>query len=145
MLFIEFNIDDQAHFEDLVGLYKTFSQANYLEKPKPMSFWHSVVPPYVKQHCNMVDYGEPGYDRGKIDFEQLIDYLQRDLEVDYEGLNQLTEQTGRLDFVARAFPYGGLDRLIYFLSYFGCAASLINAGFGPKKVTWQADGDFDCQ
>jgi hypothetical protein len=144
LLFIEFHIAEKKHFDDLKGLYKTFAEANYHEKAKPLSYWLSATPDYIKAHYNTVAFEDSAYDQAKTNFEQIIDYLQRDLEVDYEGLYPLTESSGRLDFTARAFPYGGLDSLIYYLSYFGCAAYRINAGFGPKTVTWRTDGDFDC-
>lgn len=127
-----------------MGLYKAFAEANYHERPRPLSYWLSATPDYIKAHYNMVAFEDSAYDRTKTDFSQIINYLQSNLEVDFEGLNLLKDSNGRLNFTARAFPYGGLDSLIYYLSYFGCAAYRINAGFGPKTVTWRTDGDFDC-
>lgn len=143
MMFIEFYIADQSRFDDLLKLYPIFSSANYDEKALPVSYWLETMPAYVLDHCNLMEYGETGYDSQKSDFNSLINYVQRDLEVDYQLLEQSSTSHGRIGMLARAFPYGGLDRLVYFLSYFDCRATRMDAGFGPYQVSWQTNGEFD--
>ena len=145
MLYIKFDILDHQKFTDFTELYKKFSAISLSGKPKPTAFWLALVPDYVKTKLNVVDYGESGYDEMKLDFDMTMDYLQINLEVDYGKCEKLDQGKGVLEFAPFAYPYGGIDRLIKFLSFFDCPATLVNSGFGDYLVTWTTSADFDCK
>lgn len=143
MLFIEFDILDDKKFEELLKIYPIISKIHFNQKPEPIEFWLDLIPGYSKANFNLVEYEDPNYEREKINFEMMMDYLQINLEVEYKELKEIETGKGKLDFLPLSFPYGGMDNLIIFLKTFDCKATKIDSGFGIKKVIWIADLDLD--
>lgn len=144
MLFIEFDILDAQKFVDFQQLYEDIVKVSNTEKPETVEFWQARVPQYCQVFFNLVPYNHPNYDRRKMDFEAMMDYLQINLEVEYKVCQEIGMGKGRLEFLPLAYPYGGMDRLILFLRMFDCPANKINSGFGLKTVVWNHLLDFSC-
>ncbi len=84
-------------------------------------------------------------DRPNSNFKKMIQYLQQDLEVEFDGLEELEESCGILKFSTAVYPYGGMDRLLVFLYGFDCQAVELFNGFGVNSVTWISKFRFTCE
>jgi len=145
MLYIEFDILSDQKFDTFLEIYPIIVEANHSESPKSIDFWLILIPPFAKAYFNLVAHNHPDFDSYKLDFRMMMDYLQINLEVDYKECISTTVGKGRLEFVPLSYPYGGMDRLLLFLSAFDCKATTIDSGFGIKKVIWHSDLEFSCK
>ncbi|MEH0152840.1 hypothetical protein V6R21_01775 [Limibacter armeniacum] len=142
MLYIEFDILDQSKFTDFQYIYTVIADLKRHETQESMSFWNKLIPDYAKAYFPLND---KTVIYNHITFEQLVEYLQCNLDAEFDALDTIEKNRGRLDFTAFGYPYGGMDWLILFLKAFDCPAYQIYNGFNTNKVTWTADFDFECE
>lgn len=139
MLFIEFSIIDNKKFQEFLKVYDIIRtvQTDSSSELQPLAFWQNVIPEYSK-----VNFSQKEKSSGRFPFEDMMNYLHHTLEVDYKDCQIMTPSTGKIELQALSYPYGGLDRLIYFLKTFALQANKVNAGFGEKNVIWKGEFDF---
>lgn len=145
MLFIKFDILDQQLFSDFLRFYEMLVKIKAVDDQKQMEFWQAFIPQKVQQQYNLVDCDDPKYDSKKAGFQQILQYLQVDLEVNFTACKKLEEAKGIVRFETGNYPYGGMDRLIYFIKTFDCVATEIYNGFDVNSVEWLDDGEFKCE
>ena len=143
LLFIIFEILNRSKFDDFLTIYELIKLANMDEQAVPIPYWKEIIPSYSKKYFNEVEYEEPEYDKSKMNFDHIINHLQRDLEVIYLDCVEFEPGKGKLELVPEAFPYGGLTNLIQFMNTFECRAIQADFGNDIQTIKWETETSFD--
>ncbi len=144
MLYIQFDITDQYKFEEFKKVYDVLYMIKPKEEGKPIDFWLRLIPDYVKRF--LAEYYKEDQNSGEMapySFTATINYLEFGLEVDFNNLTQPSPNTGKLEYSALAFPYGGMERLLIFLKAYGLIPNETYNGFAVNQLKWESS--FICE
>ena len=146
--YIEFDLNDNDKFEDLLKVYQLISESKKIEDVKSDQFWLSVFPDYsLKQyHFSETDL-KPEFETAKSDngtwhFYSMTEHLTENLDVELLECKKINNEKARLNFYANGYPYGGITGLTIFLNSFDFKASKIDEGGGVYDVQWTSDSEF---
>lgn len=149
--FIEFSYSTENQFSDCQRAFQLLRESREQQKRGSHRDWVKQFPEYALREFNFVDANlKP--EGLNIDqnskawhFEDVIDYLQAELEVDLLTLEKISDKRGILRFYAQAYPYGGISVMIEFLRSFGCIADKAFEGAYYLKINWQNKYEFECK
>ena len=131
--YIAFTLSDISKFKDINTVFNIMNDCKKNGTKKTAKFWLKRTPDYV------IDYLKQTEKNKSWSLINLFQFIIEDLDVSFTGLELNENGTGRLDFEANGYPYGGPSSLIIFLRAFDCIAAETDEGSGVYKVNWKSD------
>ena len=134
--YILFEIGNRKNFEDLKKVYSLFNKSSKIENIENKDFLKSIIPNYVREYFIKSEKNKSW------NFENIIEFLMTDLDVEYLDVYENENGIGILNFEALGYPYGGPSSLITFIRAFDCIPTQTNEGSGIYNIVWNSEFEF---
>lgn len=150
--YIDFDIRDEAKVIDFLVVYQLICEEKrkWLDENSSQTdaYWLKAFPDYALKHYMFSDQDlRPDFSmdqkrEGAWHFYSMIAHLVEDLDVQLSECGRTDDGTGRLNFYANAYPYGGITGMAMFLRSFDLVATKIDEGGGVYLVNWLTESEF---
>jgi hypothetical protein len=135
----EFDWDKLTKEEADVALIKL---DDFFEQDAPeIRRYQKLIPRYANEFLErylQIDNEKTGLP-GILETLSILNYLEYGFEVDLENLEKPNEDLGLVEFSARSYPYGGMERFLMTLKAFELIPTECYNGFTVYEFDWVSD------
>ena len=147
--YIEFEMNDENRFSDLVKLLDLISASKKSGDFKSDKCWLENFPDYTLKNYYFTDSDlKPEFETSDADretwhFYSMTEHLLENIDIEFLECKNKGNGKARLEFYACGYPYGGITGLTMFLKSFDFKATEIDEGGGVYKVNWKNETEFE--